>query len=87
MSTVATTKMSSRGQVVIPESVRNDLGLKTGDQFVVVAESGVVILKGIRKPSMSEFDALVRKARRQAKAACLRPADVAEAVAAVRGGK
>jgi AbrB family looped-hinge helix DNA binding protein len=87
MSTIATTKMSSRGQVVIPESVRNDLGLKTGDQFVVVAESGVVILQGVQKPSMSEFDALVRKARRQAKAAGLRRADIAKAVATVRGGK
>jgi AbrB family looped-hinge helix DNA binding protein len=87
MSVVATTKMSSRGQVVIPESVRHDLGLKTGDQFVVVAESGVVVLKGIRKPAMSEFDSLVRKARRQAKVAGLRRADVAKAVAAVRGRK
>jgi AbrB family looped-hinge helix DNA binding protein len=87
MSTVATTTMSSRGQVVIPESVRNDLGLKTGDRFVVVAGSGVVILQGIRKPSMSEFDLLVRKARRQAKAAGLRRADVAKAVAAVRRRK
>ena len=87
MLTIATTKMSSRGQVVIPESVRDDLGLKTGDQFVVVAESGVVVLKGIQKPAISEFDSLVRKARRQAKAAGLRPADVAKAVAAVRGRK
>ena len=87
MSTVATTRMSSRGQVVIPESVRNDLGLKTGDRFVVVAESGVVVLQGIRKPAMGEFDSLVRKARRQAKAAGLRRADVAKAVGAARGRK
>ena len=87
MSTVATTKMSSRGQVVIPESVANDLGLKTGDRFVVVAHSGVVVLKGIRKPSMSEFDSLVREARRQAKSAGLRRAYVAKAVAAAQGRK
>ena len=29
---VATTKLSSKGQVVIPEEVRISLGLKTGDQ-------------------------------------------------------
>jgi AbrB family looped-hinge helix DNA binding protein len=80
MSTIATTKMSARGQVVIPESVRNDLGLKTGDQFAVVAESGVVILLGIRKLAMGDFDSLVRKARRQAKAAGLRRADVTKGV-------
>lgn len=87
MATLATTKMSSRGQVVIPESVRNDLGLKAGDEFVVLAQKDVVILKGITRPSMKEFDALVRKARQQAKAAGMARADVDHAVAAVRGRK
>ena len=87
MSTISTTKMSSRGQVVIPENVRNDLGLSAGDQFVVVAEKGVVILKGIEKPSMSDFDALIKKARREARAAGLKCADVAAALAVVRGRK
>ena len=87
MSTLATTRMSSKGQVVIPENVRNDLGLRTGDEFVVLAQNGVVLLKGISKPSMREFDSLIKKARRQAKAAGLRRADVAKAVGATRGRK
>ncbi|MBI5525368.1 MAG: AbrB/MazE/SpoVT family DNA-binding domain-containing protein [Deltaproteobacteria bacterium] len=32
--------MSSKGQVVIPETVRNELGLKTGSQFVVLGRGG-----------------------------------------------
>ena len=36
---------------------------------------------------MAEFDSIVRKARRQAKAAGLRRTDVAKAVAAARGRK
>ena len=87
MSVLATTKMSSRGQVVIPEGVRNDLGLQAGDEFVVLAEKDTVVLKSIRRPSMKEFDALIRKCRRNAKAAGLTRADVAKAVAAVRGRK
>ena len=85
MSTLTTTRMSSKGQVVIPENVRNDLGLRAGDEFVVLAQNGVVLLKGISKPSMKEFDALIKKARRQAKAAGLRRADIAKSIAAVRG--
>ena len=85
MSTLATTKMSSRGQVVIPEAVRNEMGLKAGDEFVVLAQNDVVMLKGIKRPSMKEFDALIKKARRQAKTAGLTRADVAKAVATVRG--
>ena len=43
MSNLATTKLSSKGQVVIPEEIRNKMNLHTGDQFLVVAEQGVVI--------------------------------------------
>ena len=42
MKNLATTKMSSKGQVVIPESIREDLGLKAGEQFVVVGRGDVV---------------------------------------------
>jgi len=45
MSIVSTTKMSSKGQIVIPEDIRNRLGLKTGLQFIVLGERDVVILK------------------------------------------
>ena len=44
MSTLATTKMSSRGQVVIPEAVRNEMGLKAGSQFVVTSRGDAVML-------------------------------------------
>ena len=87
MSTLATTKMSSRGQVVIPEAVRKEMGLKAGDEFVVLAKNDAVMLKGIKRPSMKEFDALIKQARRQAKAAGLTRTDVAKAIAAVRGRK
>jgi len=36
MAGVATTKLSSRGQVVIPENIRKKLQLKAGTQFVVI---------------------------------------------------
>ena len=38
MSELATTKLSSKGQVVIPESIRLSLNLHSGDQFVVIAD-------------------------------------------------
>jgi AbrB family looped-hinge helix DNA binding protein len=51
----ATTTLSSKGQVVIPEAIRERLGLKTGAQFVVVADRDVVILKVLEPPAVSEF--------------------------------
>jgi len=84
---LATTRMSSKGQVVIPEEVRKRLKLKEGTQFVVLGEKGVVILKAIAEPSLDEFDALIRQARAQAKQAGLKRADIDAAVRKARERK
>lgn len=84
MDKVATTKMSSKGQVVIPEEIREALGLGPGAQFVVVGQDDVVILKRISPPSMTEFDEILREARRQARRAGMKRSDIAAAVQAVR---
>ncbi len=85
MAGIATTKMSSKGQVVIPEDIRKRLGLKAGSQFIVVAGEDAVILKTISPPSMDEFDELIQKVRRQARKAGIKQSDIKEAVAEVRG--
>lgn len=87
METLATTRMSSKGQVVIPESIRKQLDLKEGAQFLVVGEEDVVILKVVTLPDKSEFDALIKQARQQAKEAGLTQTDIASAVAKARGKK
>ncbi len=81
----ATTKMSSKGQVVIPEEIRKRLGLKAGSQFVVVGDKDTVILKAISPPSMVEFDELISEARRQARLAGMNRSDIAAAIAKARG--
>lgn len=80
MANVATTKMSSKGQVVIPEDIRKNLNLKAGSQFVVVGDKDVVILKSISPPSIDEFDELIAQARTKGKKAGLIKADIKEAI-------
>ncbi|MDD5008952.1 MAG: AbrB/MazE/SpoVT family DNA-binding domain-containing protein [Syntrophorhabdaceae bacterium] len=87
MTNPATTKMSSKGQVVIPEDIRKRLNLKAGAQFIVVGEKDVVIFKSISRPSMKEFDALIATARRQAKDAGLKRSDIEAAIAKTRNKK
>ena len=87
MTSLATTRMSSKGQVVIPNTVRDALGLRSGAQFVVVGQGDCVILKTITAPDMGEFDRLIRKAREQARIAGLKRSDITEAIAQVRGRK
>lgn len=87
MGSVATTKLSSKGQVVIPEEIRLRLGLKAGAEFVVVGERDVVILKSIAPPAMKDFDDLVRRARSAARSQGLRRSDVRKAVLQARAAR
>lgn len=87
MTSLATTRLSSKGQVVIPEEIRARLGLKEGTQFVVVGDRDVVILKSIQAPAMGEFDALVRQARSSARKAGLKPANIRRAVKGARAAR
>lgn len=84
METLATTRMSSKGQVVIPEEIRKRLGLKPGSQFVVVGDKDTVILKTISPPSMEDFNRLVREARKQARLAGMRRSDISAAIIKAR---
>ena len=84
---VATTKMSSKGQVVIPEEIRDSLGLKEGVQFVVVGRGDTVILKAIEPPPLGQFNQLMSDARKAARAGGLKKSDVAAAIRRVRNRK
>ncbi len=85
MPNVATTRMSSKGQVVIPEDIRKQLRLKAGSQFIVLGKDDMVILKAISPPAMEEFDSLIAAARKGAKQAGMKRSDVAGAIAGARG--
>ena len=84
MKTVATTRMSSKGQVVIPEEIRNALGLKAGTKFVVMGEGDVVVLKTISPPSSTEFNELILRAREAAYKSGMTPEDIQKAISEVR---
>ena len=83
--TLGTTKLSSRGQVVIPLSIRQENGWTEGIEFVVVSTDDSVMLKVISRPSVEEFRALQKKLQAHAKKAGLKKADIAKAIRKVRG--
>ena len=87
MVDIATTKLSSKGQVVIPEEIRAKLKLKPGARFVVVGEKDVVILKTISAPAIDEFDRLIANARKAARRAGLKKSDIDRAVSKTRKNK
>jgi AbrB family looped-hinge helix DNA binding protein len=79
--------MSSKGQVVIPEEIRDRLHLSAGSQFVVIGEGDAIIFKTLSAPSMKDFDGLIQRARKQAKVTGLKPSDISKAITTVRKGK
>ncbi len=87
MDQIATTKLSSRGQVVIPEEIRTRLGLEAGAKFVVLGEGDTVILKAIRAPDWEQFDELLERARAAAAEAGMAEEDIRDAIRRVRRKK
>ncbi|MCY4511128.1 MAG: AbrB/MazE/SpoVT family DNA-binding domain-containing protein [Acidobacteria bacterium] len=84
MESVTTTRLSSKGQIVIPDAIRRRLGLEPGVEFVVLGENDTIVLKRIRTPAMHDFDTIVARAREAARRAGLRRSDIAAAIEAVR---
>lgn len=84
MVALSTSQLSSKGQIVIPEEIRNRLGLRKGSRFVVYAHGNVVMLKLIEAPTSADFDQLLRQARQAAKKSGLKRADISRAIKKVR---
>lgn len=84
MENVEVTSMSSRGQIVIPQAVRDKLNLFEGEKFVVIGEDDTIILKKLEMPSFKGFDKLLEKTREFAKNKKIKPKDVDEAIKRAR---
>jgi AbrB family looped-hinge helix DNA binding protein len=58
-----TTTLSTKGQIVIPEDIRESMHLKPGTKFVVIGMNDTLMLKRIEKPRFERFDEMAAKAR------------------------
>jgi AbrB family looped-hinge helix DNA binding protein len=79
------TRMSAKGQVVIPGDIRHAMALAPGTKFVVACEGDTVILKRIGRPMMAQVDKLFSESRQFARRAGLKKSDVRSAVQRARG--
>ena len=83
-----TTKMSSRGQIVVPGSIRKKMSLATGDTFAVFAADDMLVLKKLGIPSVEEtFDELHEWGTEFAKKKGLKRKDVMKKIHKGRGVK
>ncbi|MFD0848342.1 AbrB/MazE/SpoVT family DNA-binding domain-containing protein [Sphingosinicella xenopeptidilytica] len=55
----ARTRLSAKGQVVIPKDVRTELGLAEGQELDVITVNGGVLLRPVQQKSGRSFDELL----------------------------
>lgn len=84
MSTVEVTSVSSRGQVVIPNSIRAELHLEAGDKLVVISDGDNILLKKIEAPAKKDFRKLIEKSRQFAESVGMKQSDVTDMIKEVR---
>ena len=63
------TRLSSRGQLVIPDKTRKLMGLDTGTKFAVFTDGKNILLRPITPPDEKAFERLSTEADRAARKA------------------
>ncbi|MDO8633717.1 MAG: AbrB/MazE/SpoVT family DNA-binding domain-containing protein [archaeon] len=61
MGEVELIKMSSRGQIVIPQEVRKKMKLEEGEAFAVTGSGDTLLFKRVKMPSKEEIVKKFRK--------------------------
>ncbi len=84
MSRVVLTKMSTKGQVVIPKAMRKDLDIEDGDIFAVFGKADTIVLRRVSIPTEEEFEELMRWGREFARKKGITREDVQKAIDEVR---
>ena len=76
------TKVTSKGQVVIPREIRKDLGIEEGNQLVVSRLGDIVLMKKVAIPDpKAEFKKLTKLGSKFAKQKGIRSeSDVVERI-------
>ena len=80
----AVTAVSSKGQVVLPKSIRDSLALTPGAKLMVLSDGENILIKPIRKPDISEFRTMMDKAAQWAADVGMTADDIDEAIAEAR---
>ena len=86
-----TIKMSSRGQIVIPQDIREEIKASEGTIFSVVSAKDTIILKKVSTPSkedlIKEIEAIALEGRKRAERLGIKESDVPELVQRIRKSK
>nr|MBA4405237.1 hypothetical protein [Nanoarchaeum sp.] len=82
------TKMTSKGQVVIPQGIREKKNIKSGEKFLVYGTDDSIILKRVKRleeaKDIKEFERVFNSMWKTAKKRKITKKDVEKEIAAYR---
>lgn len=64
MNQVQVTSVSSKGQVVIPNDIRETMGISIGMKMLVFTDGDNLLLKPIQQPHFETFKELVKESKK-----------------------
>lgn len=85
---VETVKMSSKGQVVIPQRIREEVNAGEGSIFVVLSSKDAIVLKKIEMPSkealLKELEKMAKEGAKKAEKLGIKESDVPAMIERIR---
>lgn len=89
--TVETVRMSSKGQIVIPQDIREALKAEEGSVFAVIGGKDSVILKKIETPSkedlIKDLEKIAKEGRKRAEKLGIKESHIPELINKIRKEK
>ncbi len=73
---VQVTTTSPKGQVVIPQEIREDMRIEAGTRFAVYGRGDTIIFKRVELPTVKDFEKLAKFGSEFAKKKGIKEADV-----------
>lgn len=78
-------RLSRKGQIVIPQSIRQSLSLREGMPLAITTIDKMIVLRKVEVPDIEkEWDAIFAWGRRYAREKGIKPKDVAAAIREAR---
>lgn len=91
MENIEITSMSSRGQIVIPQRIREKMGIGEGEKFIVLNTTDSIIFKKVAVPSkealIRELESLAKEGARRAEKMGIKESDVSDIIHRFRKSK
>lgn len=84
MQQMQVTSLSSKGQIVVPNNIRESLGITVGAKLLVFTDGDNLLLKPIQTPKFEAFKALIKESRKIAAAKGFKKSDLQKIIKKVR---